>query len=334
MSELTICLQILDDPLVFCTTSGWLEQSALALCVRKAAGRPFHLLVSVSWDAAAALGELAALHMQVSLRHPEATLVFMCQTAADVALLASVGLKGLHVHRNAFVDETVFKPDPAAEKRFAAVHNANPAPFKRHELAWGIWRIALISYDLVGDGDFAGLRGYHDVAWSNIEASGRARWIDRVEVARVVNQAHCGLILSQLEGGNAATMEYLLCGVPVVSTLSRGGRHAMYDPGSVTIVAPDPAAVAAAVAAAGTIAVDTQMIRARALARAMPHRRRLVEWLATISGRDLVAAAGARMWLPGFRHRLRLLVDAESGEERAHPTSAATLGRPVQELAT
>lgn len=333
MSELTICLQILDDPLVFCTTSGWLEQSALALCLRKAAGRPFYLLVSVSWDARAALPQLAALRRQAH-RHPGVTLVFMCQTAADVALLAAAGLQGLHVHRNAFVDETVFRPDPAADKRFAAVHNANPAAFKRHELAWDVQPIALICYDLVGDGDVSALRGYRQIAWSNVDAAGRSRWIDRVEVARIVNQAHCGLILSELEGGNAASMEYLLCGVPVISTLSRGGRHAMYDLGSVTIVAPERAAVTAATAAAARTRVDAQEIRARALARAMPHRRRLVEWLASVSSRDLVAAAGERMWLPGFRHRLRLLVDAATGEERAHPTSAGPLDHPVQEIAT
>lgn len=309
----TAFLQILDDPLVYCITSGWMQQSGFALCLRQAAGRPFRLLVSASWDVASIVPDLAIFHMQVRTRYPGVDTTFMCQTAADAALLREVGLKSLHVHRNALIDDTVFRPDPTAAKPFAAVINANLMPFKRHSLAWSVRRLALITFDAKRDGDASEVSGYEDLAWSNLDGAGGVREISGEEVAAVVRQAHCGLMLSELEGGNGASTEYLFCGVPLITTRSRGGRHAMYDMASVTVVAPERRAVAAAVEAATRRTADAEEIRARVMARARPHRRRLIAWLSQASGRDLFTDAGERLWLPSFRHRLRPIVDAETG---------------------
>ncbi|MDR3468123.1 MAG: hypothetical protein P4M07_19490 [Xanthobacteraceae bacterium] len=323
MSDFTLWLPILDDPPVYCITSGWLQRSGFELSLRMAAGRPFHLLVSASWDVASIVPDLAAFHMRVTSMHPGVDVTFMPQTAADAALLRDVGLKALHVHRNALTDDAAFHPDHSAPKRFAAVHNANLAPFKRHALAWSVRRIALITYDVMADRDTSELDGYEDIAWSNRDAAGYPHWIEQDEVARIVNQAHCGLMVSELEGGNGASTEYLFCGVPLITTLSRGGRHAMYDMASVTIVPPERRAVAAAVEAAARRSVDAEEIRARVMARALPHRRRLIDWLSAVSGRDLYSEAGTRLWLPRFRHRLRQVVDRQTGLVPALPPGLA-----------
>ncbi|MGP8121546.1 MAG: hypothetical protein ACLP8B_13620 [Xanthobacteraceae bacterium] len=305
MATGTNFLKLLDDPLVYVISSGWLQQSGFQMCLREAAGQPFHLLVNTAWHVPNIAPDLAGFHLQVTTRHPGVSVTFLCQRASDAALLQGRGLKALFVHRNALVDESVFRPDARAEKRYAAVHTANLAPFKRHALAWGVRRIALITYDVLDDGNAAELKGYEDVAWSNLDADGRIRWAENDEVAEIARQSHCGLILSAEEGGNFASAEYLFCGVPVISTLSRGGRHEMYDPRYVTIVPPQSAAVAAAVDAATRTPAEAEAIHALVLARAIPHRLRLLDWLSQVSGRDMRAAANRNAWLPSFRHKLR-----------------------------
>ncbi len=320
----TYFLKILEDPLVYVISSGWLQQSGFQMCVREAAGRPFHVLVNTAWHVPYIVADLARFHLQVTTRHPGVSVTFLCQRASDVALLHARGLEALHVHRNALVDETVFRPDATAEKRYAAVHNANLAPFKRHPLAWSVRRIALITYDVHNDGNTAELKGYEDIAWSNIDADGQMRWAGNDEIAEVTRQSHCGLILSAHEGGNFASAEYLFCGVPVISTLSLGGRHEMFDPRYVTIVPPERAAVAAAVAAASRAPAEAEAIHALMLAKAIPHRLRLLDWLSRVSGRDMRTAANRNAWLPSFRHKLRRFIHADPPTGTT-PAAAASL---------
>jgi len=49
------------------------------------------------------------------------------------------------------------------------------------------------------------------------------------EITEYINQSRCGLCLSAAEGACYVSSEYLLCGVPVVSTVSLGGRDIWYD---------------------------------------------------------------------------------------------------------
>ena len=69
------------------------------------------------------------------------------------------------------------------------------------------------------------------------------------EVNRHLNRAGVGLCLSEREGAMFASTEYLLSGLPVVSTPSTGGRHVYYDEEYCWTVPPDPRSVAEAVAA-------------------------------------------------------------------------------------
>jgi glycosyltransferase involved in cell wall biosynthesis len=43
-------------------------------------------------------------------------------------------------------------------------------------------------------------------------------------------RAVVGLCLSTVEGSNYASMEYMLAGLPIVSTPSIGGREVYFDP--------------------------------------------------------------------------------------------------------
>ncbi len=299
-------LELFADPFVFSVPVGWDLFNGLAHCRGRAGGRPFFVAMPISWDAYASREENARIWAKTRLLYPEATMLWLVPRQRDAELLASMGIAALHCHHNAFLDETIFRPDKLAAKRYSAAFNANSAAFKRHELAWGVERLALITYCLTGE-TTERLEGYRDLAFCNFDRGTRATTsLSAAEVASVLNQARCGLMLSQLEGANYASAEYMVCGIPLVTTPSSGGRHALYDSRQVLVVAPTPAAVEAGVAQCVDWPIDPEDLHTMALAKAIPHRRRLLDWLSRVVERDAHALANANAWLPSFRDKLRV----------------------------
>jgi glycosyltransferase involved in cell wall biosynthesis len=232
-------------------------------------------------------------------------LVFLCPQQSDVERLSYLGMDAVHASHSAFIDETIFFPDPAVEKTFTAVINANMAAWKRHELAWGVERLALITYLQDGQTPAAGIAGYQSLAFSNRTEDGGVIGLTAQEVAAVLRKSWCGLMLSELEGANFASAEYLFCGLPLVTTPSRGGRHALYSSRYVKVVAPRTEAVATGVALAQDWPVPPEVIHAEVLARCIPHRRRLLDWLSRVMEKDAHAMANQNAWLPSYRDKLR-----------------------------
>ena len=139
---------------------------------------------------------------------------------------------------------------------------------KRHWLAMDIERLALLDPIYESDAHAYKARYRHRATWCNDVR------LEPAEVARVVSRAHCGLALSALEGVCRASCEYLLCGIPVVSTPSVGGRDVWYDAYNSIIAEPTEASVAAAVRELVRAPRDPVRIRRDFLARAAMFRRR------------------------------------------------------------
>jgi len=308
-------LELFAEPFVFVAPVAWNFFDSLAHCRRRALGRPFFLAMSVYWDVTAARDENARIWAKARYLYPEATMLWLVPERSDVELLTGLGMDALHCHNNAFIDETIFRPDTQATKRYDAVLNANSAAFKRHELAWGVKRLALITYILQSGDDLDRLTGFSDLSFSNFDNERRTDTsLSAAEVASVLNQSHCGLMLSQEEGANYASAEYLFCGIPLVTTPSTGGRHEFYDSRYVRVVAPTAAAVEAGVAHCIDWPVDSTEIHAATLERAIQHRRRLLDWLSRVIERDAHALANANAWLPSFRDKLRVLYQADPAQ--------------------
>jgi glycosyltransferase involved in cell wall biosynthesis len=100
------------------------------------------------------------------------------------------------------------------------------------------------------------------------------------EMVGFYNEARVGLILSEREGAVFASMEYLLCGLPVVSTPSTGGRDVFWDDRFVIVCEPNPEAVAEAVQELKLRNIDPQLIRNATLEQVEKHRDVLREFLA------------------------------------------------------
>jgi hypothetical protein len=310
------------QPMVCVVSAGSTLLTGVSIALAHARGQACDILVRPSWALEAQGAAIANVDRFLRREHPNARLTVLAPTAEDVPRLGALDVAALWANCSAFIDERIYFPEPDAPKLFDAVHNAQTKPFKRHELAYGLKNLALITYaefdaaerveDLV--------RRYRDLSYVNFDARGGALRLDGAGVRGVVSRARCGLVLSEVEGPNNASMEYLLCGLPVVTTPSRGGREAMFDPRHVTIVEPRPEAVEAAVAAYQRGAPDPDDIRASALARSLQHRARLIAWLSEPVGEDLLARADKTLWLPQFRDKLRRawkLVDAGPGAARA-----------------
>jgi hypothetical protein len=315
----TSLFQLWADPLVCVITAGGSLQAGLELALAHAAGRRCRILARPSWDLDAIGGEIAEAARRLAVSHPNISLVALAPTAADAAMMVQQGVEAVHASNAAFIDERLYRPVTSAPKAFDALHNAQTGAFKRHELALGVPRVALITYDEKRSSEKIGALAarYRDLKFVNWTVRDGYRGLDPGEISALAGQASCGLLLSEVEGPNNACVEYQLCGLPLVTTPARGGREALYDPRFVSIVEPRPEAVEAAVAAWVARPADPWAVREAVLAAMRPHRARLIAWLSGIVGRDLMAEANENLWLPQFHDKLRHRWRYEIGQDGA-----------------
>jgi len=224
----------------------------------------------------------------------------------DVHLeLVARGLPSTFCSHNAFLDERIFTIQDDGVKRYDAVYNARMSPFKRHELARLVPRLLVIG-GVHADGDS---RAYFEQVRATLPGAhflhtAEDRWFPPSRIALELNQARVGLCLSAVEGAMYAATEYLLCGLPVVSTASLGGRDEWFDPKYVRVVADDPDAVAAAIRELIALDLAPRWIRQQTLRKVWAHRRRLVELVQDILDCELACRDFAREWYPRLFHKM------------------------------
>jgi glycosyltransferase involved in cell wall biosynthesis len=148
------------------------------------------------------------------------------------------------VNNTCFLDTALFDVTSETEKRYDAVYNAKALAFKRHYLTENLRRKAFISYD-VNEADECHTKSVDLIALAPDKIYQN---ISPEEVRQVIHSSYVGLILSEVEGACYASTEYLLCGIPVVSTAALGGRTDYYNDCNSIICDPSPKAVADAVA--------------------------------------------------------------------------------------
>ena len=111
--------------------------------------------------------------------------------------------------------------------------NAHMSPYKRIELAKLVPDCCLITYLVKGvsqSEEYAKrILSLPYMSFPQFDGSTWQRY-DTNQICEIYAQSRCGLILSSEEGACFAATEYLLCGLPVVTTPSVGGREAFFDP--------------------------------------------------------------------------------------------------------
>lgn len=186
----------------------------------------------------------------------------------ETRVLSGLGLRTVFCNQNAFVDEKRY-PVLHREKRYDAIYIARITPFKRHALAEQI-----PSLRLIGDPPYLqNEEAYRDEILNH--RLKHAVWTQHVkgkDIPAEIAEAHCGLCLSKAEGAMFVSIEYLLCGIPVVNTANIGGRDVMFPDFAVKTVPDTPEAVAEAVREFVEHAPDPEKIRAAALEKMKSHR--------------------------------------------------------------
>lgn len=181
-------------------------------------------------------------------------------------------LNGFIMNHNALLDIDILKP-LNTKKKYNALYIARPVQFKRHYLASKISKLALAAGGNLHKDEEASLPRHINQG---------SKFYSKTELAQLINQSHCGLALSAEEGACYSSSEYLLCGVPVVSTESVGGRDVWYNESNSIICKDNADAVAQAVALAANAEWDARLIRRLHLEQAMSYRKVLIEKINSI----------------------------------------------------
>lgn len=139
-------------------------------------------------------------------------------------------------------NSVLLNPDqfyPAGEEKakYDCVYNARANLFKRHYLTTKIDDKIFVAYDWK----------FEDVDLNRFFPKEIYKNIRSTHIGSHLRLARVGLMLSEEEGSCYASLEYLLCGLPVVSTPSRGGRDVFYNENNSIICDDTPEAVAEAV---------------------------------------------------------------------------------------
>ena len=196
----------------------------------------------------------------------------MVHAADEERMRKLCGVHGAFISQNIYVDSDVYRPMPA-EKEYDAIYVAQMKPFKRHHLAARVEKLYIAT---AWGGDLPSFCRQVSHATFN------EKRLDKSELAVMYNRTHCSLALSAVEGAMLASYESLLCGTPVVTTASRGGRDEFFDRSNSILVEAHEDAVYAAVERWKANIPDPEVIRAGTVARTEVHRRRLCGYAAEL----------------------------------------------------
>jgi glycosyltransferase involved in cell wall biosynthesis len=272
-------------------------------------GRRAYLLVHPSWsheEEGVAQGAVQRIERH-RRRYPNHRIVYLANTPAEEERFRELGIRTVFSNHCSLLDPTIFVPLPDVEKSFRAIYDAAFITYKRHELAIRIRDLALVAYVKpdTTDEEIWRIKGIlpHAV-WLKDGSARDAGWLTDQEVNGFLNRARVGLCLSATEGAMFASAQYLLAGLPVVTTRSRGGRDTFFDPDYVRWVEDDADAVAEGVDQLCADPPDPWEIRRRTLARFAEHRARFVELVNAIYREEGRAGVWADRWPEGLPHKL------------------------------
>lgn len=220
---------------------------------------------------------------------------FLFNSERELLNFAPLGFQGSVINQNCWLDEnSEFRP-LGLNKVYDAVYVGRKRPFKRHYLATKISNLALV----VGETFGVEVTDLPPHVYLNDKT------LPPSQVSVLINQSHCGLILSESEGACFASSEYLLCGIPVVSTPSTGGRDVWYNEYNSIICEPTVESVAAAVHKIIDEPRDPEIIRADHISQAKIYRSKFINALGEVFDRFSVDLNPEQYFHETYMHKLR-----------------------------
>ena len=158
----------------------------------------------------------------------------------------------LWCNHNAFLNENIYTIDNSIEKKYDMVVSSCFNHYKRLHLSKLINNTVHLGYP---NGHTAHL-GFTNGSFEYVPDWGTRpnftnnsilaedwKWLGHLDIVKHMNSARVGGIFSAREGACFSSSEYLLCGLPVVSTKSEGGRDIWYNNTNSIICEDDPTSV-------------------------------------------------------------------------------------------
>ena len=173
--------------------------------------------------------------------HPPSNITFLANAKEQQLQACSMGFESIFFNHNALLDEATYWLERDADPVYDLVLNTRPERnFKRPHLAKSVSNLAVIQgYNFHRD-DYMDLRELEPAFLNETRLTTQ-------DVVQIYNQSIAGGIFSEREGACYSSSEYLLCGLPVVSTHSEGGRDVWYNQWNCIICEPTQEAVVEAV---------------------------------------------------------------------------------------
>jgi glycosyltransferase involved in cell wall biosynthesis len=218
-------------------------------------------------------------------KYPYIKITILANEKCELEILKKNNINSILCSQNAFLDENKYIICDDI-KKYDAVINSRMASYKRIELAKYV-NTCLITY-IYTKTDFDYSKTIIPLKNIYIPQFDGSTWkiYDTDQICEIYAQSRCGLILSAEEGACFAATEYLLCGLPVVTTPSVGGREAFFDPDYVVWTEPTPEAVAEAVQKAISLPISPQEIRERTIAKMKKVRETYCDLLSDLARED------------------------------------------------
>ncbi len=243
-------------------------------------------------------------HHAAMMRRPD-DLIYHCINDKHVAAgCQAMGMRAFHINQNLFVDERIYRIDRSVPKKYDAIYVARMHPQKRHELASQIPSCLLVG---TASGKYARpewRRKLPDLCpHATFFDFGNRTGINANEIHIQMSQARVGLCLSAVEGGMFVASEYLLNGLPVVTTGNRGGRNDWMDPEFTRVVPESSQAVAEAVQDLISRKISPEHVRAETMRRMSVHRERFCELVQGILDNQGAQDLYRRRFYEGFENK-------------------------------
>jgi len=217
-------------------------------------------------------------------RNRNQNFIFCCNSTGEVELLARFGEVVHLINQSIVVSDQTFRPIYGANVEFDAICNASLWPLKRHELAAEVAKVAYVTYYFDGIGTKAEVQPRLDMLrypppghrLLNPIVDDLPVMLPLEAVNEACSRAAVGLCLSPYEGAMQASMEYLLAGLPVVSTPARGGRDTFYRSEYCIVADPNPRSIREAVDELRRRAIPRDYVRTRTLELVNAQRQKLL----------------------------------------------------------
>lgn len=203
---------------------------------------------------------------------PKKQFVFLFNTVNEIHTSGSYDIHGVYMNKNMWLNENVIKAEGGRNKDYDAVYVTRRSPDQRHYLAAKIGNLALV----LEKGSTQSFTSLPRHTYMNVAA------LSMPDRLAVICRACCGLSLADIKGTNFSIGEYLLCGLPVVSSHAPDGRSEWLNEYNAIECAPTVDSVLAAVEQMKQSPRDPNLIREMHIAQANQQRLAFVDLLRTI----------------------------------------------------